>query len=224
MATKIDVYNLPNYQIAEAAHNLGIPVSTLRAWFRGQKGFKRIFAPSQMEPPLLSFINLVEAYVLASIRREYKISMPKVRKAIQYVSKEFPSKYPLAEQRLETDGVSLFLWKSGTLLNITQEGQLAIQQVMKPYLSRIEREPEGMAVKLYPFRRSGKPDEPKLIVINPEISFGRPIIVNTRIPTEVIAERYLAGESISELAYDYDLKEAEIDEALRYEFWDRRAA
>ncbi len=54
-------------------------------------------------------------------------------------------------------------------------------------------------------------------MIDPEVQFGRPVLAGTGIPTLVIANRYKAGESITDLARDYDRPEAEIEEAIRYE-------
>ena len=56
-----------------------------------------------------------------------------------------------------------------------------------------------------------------LVVIDPTLSAGRPVITGTGLATEVIAERYKAGETVAELAKDYDRKEAEIEEAIRCE-------
>ncbi|MEE9256893.1 MAG: DUF433 domain-containing protein, partial [bacterium] len=60
-------------------------------------------------------------------------------------------------------------------------------------------------------------DEPKTVVIDPKVSFGRPVLVGTGIPTLVIAERCKAGESIEELAEDYRRSTSEIVEAIRCE-------
>ena len=55
------------------------------------------------------------------------------------------------------------------------------------------------------------------MVIDPHISYGRPVLVGTGIPTAVVAERYKAGESIDELAEDYGRSRKEIEEANRCE-------
>ncbi len=55
------------------------------------------------------------------------------------------------------------------------------------------------------------------MVIDPALSAGLPVITGTGLATEVIAERYKAGESASDLAKDYGRKEAEIEEAIRCE-------
>jgi uncharacterized protein (DUF433 family) len=49
------------------------------------------------------------------------------------------------------------------------------------------------------------------------VSFGRPVLAGTGIPTAVIAERYKAGESMDDLADDYGRRRLEIEEAIRCE-------
>lgn len=213
----------PCYNIVEAAHYLRIPASTLRSWLRGQQNFEYLIDIEQKQPPLLSFINLVEAFVLSSIRKQYNIPMPKVRTALKYVKRVFNSEHPLAEKKFSTDGIDLFLEESGIITNVSQQGQLALK-IIKSYLRRIEHDKKGLAIRLYPFTRTGKPEEPKLIVINPDISFGRPVLVKTGIPVDVIADRYQAGESIEELMTDYDRTKEEIQEAIRCELGIRKAA
>lgn len=220
-----DLRELPAYTIPEAAHYLRIPPATLRSWVvgrwypaeGGQKFFKPILTPPQKGRLLLSFLNLVEAHVLDAIRREHNIPLPKVRAALAYLKTRFPSEHPLADQRFETDGLDLFIQKYGQLINISQAGQLAMRSLLEAHLRRIERDPAGFAVRLFPFTRKRENDEPKVVVIDPHVSFGRPVLVGTGIATAVIAERYKAGESIDELADDYDRERLEIEEAIRCE-------
>ena len=220
---KKDIRYTPCYSVSEAAFYLRLPVSTLRAWVGRQRGFEPLISIAQDKPPSLSFVNLVEAYVLAAIRRKCIISMNKVRRAIEYIIEKFHSEHPLADKEFETDGLHLFVREYGTLINITQEGQIELEEIVKQYLKRIGRDPKGLPVSLYPFSRTGEPDEPRLIIIDPQIAFGRPVLATKSIPVEVIAERYRAGESIADLTYDYDCTQKEIEEAIRCELW-REAA
>ena len=55
------------------------------------------------------------------------------------------------------------------------------------------------------------------MVIDPNVSFGRPVLAGTGIPTAVIAERFNAGETIAELIEDYNRTPTEIEEAIRCE-------
>ena len=218
-----DVRHLPTYSVFEAAHYLKMPVSTIRSWVVGQPNFKRLITLAEYNPPTLSFINLVEAYVLASMRRKHRIHMPRVRKALKFVKEKYHSNHPLAELQFETDGLSLFVREFNVLVNVSQAGQIAMMNVLRSYLKRIERDESGLAKRLYPFTRKGDPEEPKYVVIDPEISFGRPVLVNTGIPVAVIVERYLAGESTKQLTLDYGRTQEEIEEALRCELWQKAA-
>lgn len=92
-----------------------------------------------------------------------------------------------------------------------------MREVLEASLKRIERDTAGIPIKLYPFTRSEVHLAPKLVVIDPTLSFGRPVIAGTGLATEVIAERYKAGESVEDLVRDYGRPKAEIEEAIRCE-------
>jgi|SRR5947207_5586080 len=90
-----DVRELAAYGIAEAAHYLLVPRATLRSWVAGmsygsgseRKLFKAVIQPAAKSPVALSFINLIEAHVLAAMRRKHRVDMPAVRRAIEYLKK-----------------------------------------------------------------------------------------------------------------------------------------
>ena len=230
-----DPRELPAYGIPEAAHYLHIPVATLRTWVRGryyQTLQGRKFSEPVIKLPdadhyLLSFFNLVEAHVLGAIRRQYRVSFPKVRNALSYLKQNNPSKHPFADQRFETDGLDLFLEHFEQLVNISSEGQLNMRDMLKPYLQRIERDVSGFAIKLYLFTRrdlsldkDGKAETaPKIVVVDPRFAFGRPVLVGTSIPTKVIYQRFEAGDSVDLLAEDYGRNPLEIEEAIRCELY-----
>ena len=223
-----DPRELPAYGIPEAAHYLRVPVATLRTWVRGRyyptrrgpQRFEPVIDLADKEHYLLSFVNLIEAHVLAAIRRQHDVSFPKVRSALHYLEQHFPSKHPLADRSFETDGLDLFVEQFGQLIAISDEGQLSIRDMLKAHLRRIERDISGLAVKLYLFTRRDEPaTSPRIIVVDPRIAFGRPVLVGTRIPTEVIYQRFEAGESIEQLADDYGRTSSEIEETLRCEHY-----
>ncbi len=144
--------------------------------------------------------------------------LPAVRKALQYVTRQFPSRHPLADQKFETDGLCLFVEKFGQLINASSEGQLAMKNVLEAHLHRVDWDPSGAPLRLYLFTRTAASDEPKTVVIDPLVSFGRPVLVGTSIPTSAVAERYKAGETMESLSNDYDCPRLQIEEAIRCEF------
>src|SRR4051794_14918257 len=82
-----DLRELPAYGIAEAAHYLLIPRATLRSWLAGMSYrtgfFKPVIEPAARSPLALSFVNLIEAHVLAAIRRKHRVDMADVRRTIE---------------------------------------------------------------------------------------------------------------------------------------------
>lgn len=221
----LDVRETPSYGVMEAAHYLRIPPTTIRCWVSGRnyptkagrQFSKPVIQPADPDNRLLSFMNLVEIHVLDAIRRKYNISLEKVRIAVHYLSRQFPSKHPLADQEFATDRLNLFVEKFSQLINISQDGQLAMREIIQAHLERIERDMAGIPVRLYPFTRKRDSQEPKAVVIDPQISFGRPVLAGTGIATAVVAERYKAGESMDDLADDYGLERLKIEEAIRCE-------
>jgi uncharacterized protein (DUF433 family) len=202
-----------------------MPPATLRSWVIGRyyptDAGKRFFRPVIHLPdpdwPVLSFVNLVEVHVLEAIRRDHDISLRKVRAAVTFLEKYFGSKHPLAAHHFETDGLDLFIRQAGLLINLSQSGQLAMREVVQAYLRRIERDPQGIPIRLYPFTRKRELEEPRAVVIDPFVSFGRPVLAGTGISTTVIAERFKAGEAMEVLAEDYGRSVLEIQEAIRCE-------
>lgn len=148
---------LPTYGIAEAARYLSIRPSTLLDWVVGRLYPTR--QGRQLSPPLielsdpsarlLSFTNLVEGYVLASLRRRHRIQMHKVRDALLYLEKKLGSKHPLASERLETDGRSLFIKRYGQLINFWE----SIAELADDYGLSPERIEEAIRYEL-PFRQA----------------------------------------------------------------------
>src|SRR5437660_12589338 len=131
---------------------------------------KPVIQPAAKCPVALSFINLIEAHVLAAIGRKHRVDMPAVRRAIEYLKKEFGSPHPLADHKFETNGVDLFVERFGQLMSVSQGGQLAVRKLLRAHLRRIDRDDKGFPLRLYPFTRLGATGEPKNIVIDPFIS------------------------------------------------------
>jgi uncharacterized protein (DUF433 family) len=233
-----DPRELPAYNLAEAAHYLKIPLPTVRAWVTGREYHtnhgKKLATPLIIRPekksPLLSFVNLVELHVLDALRFKHKVPLRKVRRAIDYLKSHHQTRHPLVDQWFQTDGVDLFVEHYGELVNVSQHGQLAMKEILAAFLHRIERDPQGVPIRLYPFLFKRQSEvleiekEPRRVVINPLVSFGRPVLVGTGIPTEVIADRFQAGDSIVDLAFDYDRETQEIEDVIRYEQACRQAA
>ncbi|WP_072622729.1 DUF433 domain-containing protein [Spirulina major] len=213
----------PTYRVADAAHYIRVPTVTLSTWLNGRtyttQNGKRQSPPLIQRPnpktPLLSFNNLLEGHILRVIRETHGIPLSNVRGAIDYLGQKFNTSHPLIHNQFKTDGVDLFMEHADLLINVSRAGQLAIRAVIQDLLKRIEWE-DNIAVRLYPFISPTDPAD-KIISIDPRYSFGKPIITATGVPTDVLAEFYNAGDTIEDLAADYECTPAQVRAAIRFE-------
>jgi uncharacterized protein (DUF433 family) len=220
-----DLREMPAYNIGEAAGYLRLPVSTLRAWLMGQpyrvRDQRRFFRPvieiADAKQRQLSFINLVEAFVLAGIRREHGVPLQHVRIAVDYVRKLFKSRRPLAEERFETDGVHLFVRRYGELVGVSQDGQMLMESMLRERLALVKHDPKGIPEKIVLFPAPRDRDRSADVVIDPRVSFGRPVLDKIGVRTSVLFERFMAGENVPDLARDYDAPPEAIQNAIRCE-------
>lgn len=227
MAAGKDIYGGANpwdiaaYTLPTAARHVRVPVATLRSWVCGRaypvgsetKRSLPLIRVRRERPLFLTFTNLVEAHVLASMRRKYDLPMHKVRKAIKYVEDDMGVAHPLSTEKFKTDGVDLFVERYGALINASKDGQHEIKLAIEAGLTRITYE-MGQARQLYPLVRSDG-EQPMLIVIDPRIAFGRPVLAGSSVPVDEVAERFQAGESAAELARDFRVEERMVEEAIR---------
>jgi len=212
-----DILEVPIYSTRDAAHYLRVPYQTLRYWIGGSDSIEPIIKPSGSNPPRLSFMNLMECHMLSAMRTHYNLRLPKVRKALRTLATMFPTPHPLVDKNFETNEVDVFIREhSNELINLNRPGQLGFREVLEMHMRRIERTTTGVPM-FFPFVEKRSFDEPRSIMISPAISFGRPVISGTGIPTAVIASRFHARDSVGDLAREYGRTDKEIEEAIRWE-------
>ncbi len=221
----IDLRNQPAYTLAEAARYLKVAGATLRSWVVGRpypKGdgvahFQPLIRPASGQPAMLSFWNLIEAHVLRSLRTDHGVSIKALREAVAYAEKTLKVESLLRSKELRTDAGRVFLDRYGELIDLSASGQLAMRRILDEHLKRVEWDEWQFPVRLYPFVSSEMQSSERPIAIDAKIAFGRPVVLRMGITTATIAERIDAGEKVAELAADYGLSEAEIEQAVLYE-------
>jgi uncharacterized protein (DUF433 family) len=207
---------MPAYSISEVARAIKTPPSTVRWWARGRGGYAPVIELPDPGSVLLSFVNLVEAHVLSAMCRRHKLHLSKVREALIYIRENIGIPHPLASAKFETDGVDLFVHWSEQFINLTRGGQLAMRNLLVEHLNRVEYD-GGTAVRLFPFIAAAELGSERAVMIDPLVQFGRPVLTRTRIPTEIVAERYNAGEDLDALAQDYGQERALLEAAVLFE-------
>lgn len=220
-----DPRNQPAYPLTEAARYLKLPAATLRAWTlgrrypttQGKSHFRPLIRPASGKPPVLSFSNLIEAHVLRALRADHGVSVKAVRQAVEFAEKKLGIERLLLRPELCSDAGQVFLDRYGELIELSASGQLAMRQVLQAHLKRVTWDAERFPIRLHPFVVGEATGPAMPIAIDPRIAFGRPVVIRRGISTAAIVARIDAGEAVADLATDYELSLAEIEDAVLYE-------
>jgi uncharacterized protein (DUF433 family) len=205
---------LPVYRVADAARYAEISSGTIRNWHKLSN--KRMVLSRKQPGEALSYLQLIELAVVAAARKA-GVGLPAIRRARDYCSKELNSKFPFAEHRFKTDGKELWLdfadivgrEGSGKVLGASKHGQLGWTDIIGRLREFDYDRTVGLATRWYITGRESH------VVIDPRLSFGAPSVDG--VPTRLIKQRLDAGESAHYLADDFDIPEAHVIEALRFE-------
>lgn len=229
----------PLYTITEAADIVKVPATTLTTWARGYvrrpPGRPEVrgepIITSVGEPrrnhPLIPFVGLTEATVLAAIRKS-GVPMQRIRPALEELERGLGIQYALASKRLYTDGAELLydfserhldeeVGRAARRLVVIRNRQCVFTEVIEEYLRGFRYAADGY-VELFrvPSYRQAE------VVVDPTRSSGAPIFVTGGYRVEDLVHRFLAGESVSELTDEFGIPTDQIEDAIRVA--SRRAA
>ena len=203
---------LPNYQIQEAARYAQIAPATVSSWHK--VGGRKMLS-SKEGKAALSYMQLIEVAVVAAFRKA-GLGLKNIRETREFVAKQIESEYPFAQYRFKADGKRLVMdfqqiegeSEKGKVLRPDQGGQLAWEAILAR-LKEFDYDGDGIVIR---WHLTG-PKSP--INIDPRVAYGAPTIKGT--PTWVISGRWDAGESVKEIAEDFDLRKEDVREALIFE-------
>lgn len=208
-----DLRYQPLYTPGEVSRYTRVKPATLRTWTHNGDASVIIPAVASGVAPL-SFINLIELYVLEGLRHTHRLPMQRIRKGEEWLRRNYSVSHPLAELNLETDGYDLFIREMDIPINASRKGQGGFPEVLARYLQRIERDAGKIPTRFYPYTYDRAP---KVVVMDPTVAYGRPVVAGTRVTSQMIFDRYSGGESLNDIAADYDLDISRVEEALRCE-------
>jgi uncharacterized protein (DUF433 family) len=165
---------------------------------------------------VLGFHDLLELRTVARFV-DHGVSLRVIRATID-VAREYLGAYPLQSRRFVTDGRKIFMEaveRSGEdpkLLDIRGR-QFAIDAVIRPSLiDGIEYSNDSRALRWFPVPKK------RLIVLDPRVQFGEPIVAETGIPTDTLASAYRAeGESAERVARLYRVTPQAVKAAVAFE-------
>ncbi|ABD10474.1 hypothetical protein KBI5_24340 [Frankia sp. KB5] len=211
------------YSMSEAAHLLAVKPARLRSWIdgytRGQTHYEPVIRPEHTGRDLVTWGEFVEAGYL----HEYRVrgvSLQRMRLVVQRLRERFGVPYPLAHMHPYVFGRDVVMAVQeevglATSLEMVRvhDGQLVLAPKAQDFFAKVEFAPGdgkgGEALRLYPDPTG------RQVVLDPLLGFGAPVVRNTR--TANLYELWAAGDSIAGIAEVYELPDADVEAAVRYE-------
>ena len=203
-----DLKNTPRYEYSDVARYIGLSVHAVNMWVSDIMCIEE-------DVRFLSFSRLVEVYVLRAIHNVYKASYEEMSKIFE--------KYLLLHSEFKTDCVGLLDEMRNNHSGCRDMNDYSdAAKMMEACLDRIEYDKKGIAERLYPFLRPtevgcwGDMQQSKFISIDPKIAFGNPMLVGTGIPIFALRDRYKGGDTVDELARDFNCDVGMVKEVVNF--------
>ncbi|MEX0954863.1 MAG: hypothetical protein WDZ83_06590 [Rhizobiaceae bacterium] len=206
---------VPTYRVKDAARYAGTSPQTVGSWQR-LKARGGVVAPRD-PGDRLNYLQLIEVGVVAAMRKA-GVPLKSIRNARNFLASKMGSQNPFAEYRFKTDGKQLLLGAdevdSGTkdkLIVVSEAGQYAWKEILQQLLREFEYSPEdGACVMRWQVAGVNEP-----VIIDPRVAFGSPQVGG--VPTGVLRDRWNSGESVRDIADDFDIDGKLVMSALRFE-------
>lgn len=200
-----------------ASVHLDIPPSTVKEWISPGPGEPQATVhsvlPETPRGPRLPFVALVEAQILRGLRQS-GLSMQEIRAGVDRLRRNTGNEYVLATRDIATDGVALLY---NAAVGVAPEwvrardGQGAIRAVVDMVRRYVHFAADGFAERLtLPRYRDAR------VIIDPNFAFGQPVLAESKIRVESIADLfYGGGEAVETIAEEFDLTTVEVEAVLR---------
>jgi uncharacterized protein (DUF433 family) len=221
---KIEMYrtlSAPTYSISEVHRLIGISRGRVSRWLRGYKYEGGVQDPVILrsilpESTYASFLDLVDLlFVKKFIERGFSLQF--IRKALDEAREHLGTPH-FARNKFFTSSHKIILElpkSSKNMIALLSGGQMAMGEIVEQIFDKLDFEDVtkfGFAIRWYPQGREG------FIIIDPQVSFGRPTIRGRGVATENVLDLYIGeGKKIEPVRKWFHLSRPEVQAAIRFE-------
>jgi uncharacterized protein (DUF433 family) len=212
------VVTRPLYSYSETDYLAGVSPGTAKRWLEGYwywtpDGERIVQPPVTIRPRPedgASFLDLVEVTAIGRLK-EAGFPLRRIREIVTNCQHLLGVEHPLVTLQFKTDGREIFVDQGEQLLEVgKRKGEQAWSEFLAPFLHDIEYEAD-FARRWYPQGQG------RAVVVDPDYGYGLPVVVGTGVRTEIILERFQVGETIREIAQDFNLAPNQVEQALQFE-------
>lgn len=203
------------YTISDLAYVLKMKKSKVRYWVNSylREKLPEITAHRyNMNPDQGIFVNfssLLELYIFEQLELKGH-SRKKILECYQVISKKYNTNYPFTKKKIVSAGGAILFEDDGKLINADRTLQINMNKVLTQYLEKIEFNVKGKAIKFFPQGKNSS------VVLDPEIQFGTPTIIGTRISAHTVVDSYNSGDSKQLISMIYGISNQLLQDVLDF--------
>ncbi len=166
---------------------------------------------------IVTFRDFVQLLAIRAIRIEKKISLQKIRSAVDHARDRYGMSHPFAMQHTTylfgNDILIVPPDKDDDIVQITGNvGQQAIRPVVELYMEQLTFDPQdGLATRYRIYARNDRTVE-----MDPRFLFGQPYLPSCRYPAEVLIQAYRTEGGILPAAEAFDVDTEDVKTALAF--------
>ena len=204
------------YGIPEVSRYTGLGTQRIYSWFKSGTKTKQVFAADY--PPVdnsyaVSFLDMIDVLVAGQLR-EQGVSLRTVREAYNILKEDLSTHHPFCHQSLYVYKGKIFTQAAKKLEKKTLyevlSGQHFIPNVMMPYVKRIDYSKKTKLAERWRIADG--------VVVDPRVSFGKPVVEETGTTTYVISRSYRANNRDEELVADlFEISPSAVIAAVSFE-------
>jgi uncharacterized protein (DUF433 family) len=207
------------YSLPEAARLTRLKGRRVREWFRGRKQVlsRKPILHGDYQPisgdNAISFLDLIDLFVVGQLRN-HGVPLQSLRKVHAQLKKELKTPHPFCRMEVLSDGKRVFMLgldeQNKAEMTEVLTHQRVFADILLPFLKRINYD---TATRLA--RRWCIAD---MVVIDPAICLGKPIIGEVGIATSILAGAYHANKNDAEVVADwYNIHSKHVIAAVDFE-------
>ena len=214
----------PLYGFADADYLANVSRGTAKRWLagyayydtRGQQVVQPPVTPGVQGEESVSFADLVEIAAIGRLK-ETGFSLRMIREIVRNCQEILRVQRPLTTLRFKTGGHEVFVDRGDVLLEVGRKKRMqAWNEVLDPFLQELDYDANQLVARWWPLGRSTP------VVIDPQYGFGFPVVAKSGVRTEIILERFRAGDLKEQISADFNIEQVHVERALQFEL--QRAA
>jgi uncharacterized protein (DUF433 family) len=209
-------YNEGIYTPAEVALFAKLHPSTLCRWFYGNNMGRPVMPHENAGEKVLTFLDLVQAIAVRTIRHEYRVPLPKIREAVERAQRHYKLTNIFARPHCTVlFSGDIFIYPEGGVAPVQVSGkqpnQMGLKTVVELYQRDLSFDENGLAKLYSAFRYANA-----VVLMDPAVRFGEPYVEGCGYSARTLRDAVLSEGGVTEAAKAFGVSEEAVEVAYRY--------